>query len=336
MTTQPSTTYPLSRGCPCCKKPLKKLILQQGATGGWISIAAHLKKCRFTPGNKMTPETADCLSQLEATAAAQCARLAIEKAERKAEQPARRAAAKEAAEVPWFIAQKRKSQPQIHTPAGDPQVCDTCHAEFAPNDTTSCQQHAAKCAMKRQAQIAHYEDVLAATNEKARVAEKRVEAVERIVAKAKATLKAKADAVEDEKRRQRAAKGKKNKTKKKFAYHEPHEEPEPEMDECTLHECLQRIKEAEKLLKDARNRAAFRVETAEIAAAEAEGVIHPACKQRAADGKAKAHQKKLDQFKKLQKRKSKGVLSEERKEKSLGKAKRRASADTKYQRAEHF
>eukprot|EP00658_Telonema_sp_P-2_P016981 TRINITY_DN16575_c0_g2_i1.p1 TRINITY_DN16575_c0_g2~~TRINITY_DN16575_c0_g2_i1.p1 ORF type:complete len:357 (+),score=127.26 TRINITY_DN16575_c0_g2_i1:152-1222(+) len=321
---------PSIRSCPGCSSNLKKLLVQQGANGGWISITAHLKKCRVKQGRTVTGLLADNYNELEQLAAEQCQRLAEAKAARKADQPARRAAAKAAAEdVPWFIARQRRKEPA--TPAEEPAVCcPTCSAEFAAKDRVSFQQHADKCGAKKKAQAKHLEQVCLVTQQKAEQAIKRVQALARPVARAKAQLKAKQDAVETAKRQKHQLRGKKNKTlKKSFVYHA--EEPEtPELDECTVHGCLQRIKEAEKSLEEARKRAEFRKQTAEIAKAAAEGVLHPALKQRSVDSRAKAEQKRLANFRKGEKRKSKEVRSEERKCKSMAKATRRAGADSKY------
>lgn len=319
---------PLIRSCPACKCSLKRMIQQQGATGGWISIAAHVNKCRLKHGRQLTGELSLRMDELQVLSSEQCALLSEAKALRKSEQPARRQAAQDAKQIPWFLAQKQQQQQQ-QAPKAPPVCCATCGAEFCAKDTTSFNQHSIKCVAKKQAQIEHHERVCEATARKAQAALQRVETLNRPLERAKAQLQAKQQQVEQDKRQKRALQGKKNKTVKKFAYHvQP--EPEPEEQQCTLHGCLQRIKEAEKAVQEAQRRADFRRQTAEIAVAEREGVAHPLQKTRAAENQGKKAQKKLADFKKHKKRQSKEERADDRKCKSINKAKRRGGADHKY------
>ena len=154
-----------------------------------------------------------------------------------------------------------------------------------------------------------------------------------ITEKAKAALQSKQDAVEELKRRKRLAQGKKNKTVKKHAYSAPVEPEVPELQECSVHGCMQRLKLAERALREAEQRAKIRQDTAEIARCEARGAKHPLSKQRASESKAKAEAKRIQTYRKEQKHKSKEVRAEERKLKSMDKQQRRAGADLKYRAA---
>jgi len=330
----PTTTPTTVRKCPGCQKTsLAKLLKQQGA-GGWQSISTHLLKCRLSHqrARTLTPTMDEQFTQLIELANQQYAANQICKEVRKAKQPERRAEAAAKADVPWFVAQQRKDQGPVA--AAPPVCCESCGASFAANDKTSFEQHSKHCAEKRAAQLKHHEFKCEVTAEKAKLAQERVQTLEKTVEKAKAALNKKQLAIEEEKRRKRVQQGKKNKNLKKHAYSSSAMETTEEEDEknqCTIQGCMQRLKEAEKAVREAKQRANFRQETAEIARAEADGVVHPLVARRAKQHEHEKFQKKIQTFRKEQKRKSKETLSKEKTEKSKDKSKRRANADSKHQ-----
>lgn len=321
-----STTRPVTK-CPgCTKTSLSKLLRQQGA-GGWKSWSTHLSKCQLSlsRARTLTPTVDQQFTQLLELANLQCAANDKCKEARKAAQPERRAAAAQKAEVPWFVQQQRKEQ--APPTAAPPVCCVSCNRCFAATDAISFEQHSAHCADKRAAQLKHHEIKCEVTAEKAKVAQQRVEAVQKTVEKAKNALNKKQAAIEEEKRRKRVQQGKKKKNKK-HAYSastiENTEEEDAE-NQCTIQGCMQRLKEAEKTAREARQRATFREQTAEIARDEAEGVENPLVAKRAVQAKHQKYEKKIKTFRNEQKRKSKETLSKEKTEKSKDKSKRRTT-----------
>lgn len=305
------------------------MLKQQGA-GGWKSISVHLTKCQLKLAREraLTPEAKDKFTALELLAGLQCAANDKCKAARKAAAPERRQAAAAAAEVPWFIAQQRKLQLPV---AARTVNCTTCGAQFAANDNISFSQHSERCARQRVAQLRHHEMKCEATADKAKIAKQRVEVLQRTVDKAKAALNKKQAAIEEEKRKKRVQQGKKKRTVKKHFISPAADitDEEEAQNQSTIHGCMQRLKDAEKATKEARQRAHFREQTAEIAKAEAEGVEHPLVAKRAVQSRHQKYEKKIQTFRKEQKRKSKETLSKEKTEKSKDKSKRRANADLK-------
>lgn len=323
----PSSTTKCKK-CPGCKAPLMRLLQQQGA-GGWKSITAHLAKCRLAlaRARTLTQPVELQLSQYEQLAATQCHQVDLCKAARRAAAPERRAAAAARAEVPWFVKQQQALAPAA--PALPDKCCSTCGALFAPNDTVSFEQHSTRCVERREKHQKHFEIVYEATADKADKAQKRVDTLSRRVADKKAELKRKQEAIEEGKRKKRIQQGKKKKTVKKHSYAEAEQPDESDQPECTIQGCMQRLKEAEKELKDGKQRAQRRQETAEIAAATAEGVQHPLLQARIKETKHKKEANRLAAYRKAEKKKSKVTKAEERKDKSKDKSKRRAGADSK-------
>jgi len=218
------------------------------------------------------------------------------------------------------------------------QSCDRCGAEFrARNEAKLAQvfeEHSKACLRRSEAQAKHHQEVCEATASKVAHAQKRVEQLQKAVDKAAQMLKAKEEAIEEGKRRKRMQQGRKNKNLKKFVYSLPVDEPEEDkQQQCTIQGCMQRLREAEKELKAGKQRARFRVETAEICKAAAEGEEHKAVKSRAAANKVNKQLKKQANYRKEHKRMSKEHRAIEKTEKSKKKGERRNGADTKMQRA---
>jgi len=325
-----SPTRPVTK-CPgCTKTSLSKLLKQQGA-GGWKSWSTHLSKCQLSlsRARTLTPTIDQQFNQLLELATLQCAANDKCKQARNAAQPERRAAAAQKAEVPWFVAQQRKEQ--APPPAAPPVCCVSCNRCFAATDAISFEQHSAGCAGKRAAQLKHHEIKCEVTAEKAKAAQQRVETLQKTVEKAKAALNKKQAAIEEEKRRKRVQQGKKKKKKHAYAASSiENTEAEDAENQCTIQGCMQRLKEAEKTAREAKQRASFREQTAEIARDEAEGVENPLVAKRAVQAKHQKYEKKIKTFRNEQKRKSKETLSKEKTEKSKDKSKRRTAGGSNW------
>jgi len=206
--------------CTGCGIELRKILKQQGQTGGWVAILAHLNKCCSAswPRKRLLPEGAPAPDR-------DLARRCIREAE------AHVAEINEAKLAAKMTKSKSKTGPTTRSAAAKATVpdvhCDACGQTFNGRDRASYDRHVALCKDRQDKREKHYEDTDALVKQALRDAVRTRE-------RAEDTLKAAKDerrraqeaqqAYEKQKKRERATKNKAGKARARrdvaFVYHE--------------------------------------------------------------------------------------------------------------------